>query len=81
MLRNVLARISLPVIPKAVAVLFTLNYVASRAMSTISSSATEGAAETKETVSAFLFACVAAGQALGLSKKSNAGFDLAQSVS
>ena len=72
-MKKVFAKIRLPVIPLQYAFLFPLNYVASKALEAIYPIPIyeHGIVETKETVSAILFVCVALGQVYRLSKWPN----------
>ena len=67
-MKKVFAKIRLPVIPLQYAFLFPLNYVASKALEAIYPIYEHGIVETKETVLAILFVCVALGQVYRLSR-------------
>ena len=70
-MKKLFFKIRLPVIPLQYAFLFPLNYVASKAIEAIYPIYTHGIVETKETVSAILFVCVALGQVYRLSIRPN----------
>lgn len=80
-MKKVFAKIRLPVIPVPYAFLFPFNYMASRAVVAIYPIYRHGIVETKETIFAILFACVAFGQVCRLSKSPNAVCARTQSIS
>lgn len=70
-MKKVFVKIRLPVIPVQYAFLFSLNYGANKALEAIYPIYAHSAVETKETVLAILFVCVALGQVYRLSRRPN----------
>ena len=69
--RTIFAKIRLPVIPLQYAFLFSFTHVASLAIDAVYPMRLHSIVETKETVIAILFACVALGQVVRMSKGSH----------